>query len=111
MCLDGVRGREESLRFVKREGGGYPGNVGHHAGTTSQEVLRALIDRAEYVDNQERHVANTIAIANMKMVVWMYEQRAADRHGRSLDFGIAKAVYGKTCDKCGHVGCEGECHE
>jgi hypothetical protein len=34
---------EDMLTFVKREGMLYPGNVGSHAGTTMQEVLRALI--------------------------------------------------------------------
>lgn len=38
--------------FVKREGEHFPGNVGHYPGTTMQEVLRVLIDRAKYVNSQ-----------------------------------------------------------
>jgi hypothetical protein len=47
LSLDG--GEPQILTFVKREGEGYPGNVGHHPGTTLQEVLRAEIDRGMYV--------------------------------------------------------------
>lgn len=43
----------ERLVFVKREGDGYPGNFGHHEGTNLQEVLRALIDRVEYLNRHE----------------------------------------------------------
>lgn len=108
--LDGAPAQMEVLRFVKREGPGYPGNVGSYPGTTSQEVLRALIQRARYVNNQEYHVANTIAIANMRTIVWLYEMRAANRHGRPIDFDLEDAEYGPLCGKCGHIGCSGECH-
>lgn len=40
------------LQFVKREGAKFPGNLGHYPGTTTQEVLRACIDRAGYVNRQ-----------------------------------------------------------
>jgi hypothetical protein len=47
----------ETLRFVKRVGDKFPGNqLPAYAGTTTQEVLRALIDRTKYVDAQE-HIA------------------------------------------------------
>lgn len=51
--LDTLDGKEpEILTFVKREGDKYPGNVGSYSGTTTQEVLRVLIDRTKYVDKQ-----------------------------------------------------------
>jgi hypothetical protein len=109
--LDGPPELEfRTLKFVKREGPKYPGNVGSYPGTTSQEVLRALIDRALYVNQQEPHVVNHRAITDMKTIVWLFEQRAAQRHGRDLRFGVHEAVYGETCSKCNHVCCKGDCH-
>ena len=102
---------EEMLQFVKREGEGYPGNVGHCEGTTMQEVLRALIDRAEYVDGQIPSSRTKAAIKHMKIAVYEMEARAAKRHGRRITFGMDEAVVGETCKKCGHVGCEGGCHD
>jgi len=99
------------LQFVKREGPGYPGNVGHYHGTTMQEVLRALVQRAEYVNKQIPCEETTEVVEYLKVSIWLLEKRAAKRHGRSTDFFVDDAVYGKCCDKCGHMGCEGGCHE
>jgi hypothetical protein len=99
------------LQFVKREGDNYPRNRGHYEGTTSQEVLRALIDRAKYVHDQIPCDETRQSIIFMEHIIWRYEQRAAARHGRDTNFGIKEAVFGICCPKCGHVGCKGECHE
>jgi len=109
--LDGPS--EEYLRFVKREGEGYPGNEGHSAGTTMQEVLRALIDRARYVNRQIPDAHTQEGIRHMQIAIYEFERRAAERHGRINTFHatwweIEKAA---TCDKCGHVLCGGECHQ
>lgn len=111
-CLDD-QGLEPALmlRFVKREGPGYPGNVGHHGGTTTQEVLRALIDRTKYVDNQIHDDRNDELLFHLRSGIFALEMRAAARHGRVLfvhDIGnIEDAPY---CEKCGHIGCDGRCH-
>lgn len=107
--LDGVG--EEILTFVKREGGGYPGNVGHYEGTTLQEALRAEIDRGIYVNNQIPDQDTLTAIGYMKMAVYHLGLRAARRHNRPILFDVHQAVFGETCEKCGHVGCEGKCRE
>jgi len=96
------------LQFVKREGKGYPGNVGHYPGTTSQEVLRALIYRAIYVNGQIPCWQTRLSIWLMAFVIKLYEYRAAKRHKREAP-GLHDAVFGETCRKCGHVGCTGEC--
>ncbi len=106
--LDG--GPPIRLVFVKREGEGYPGNVGHHPGTTMQEVLRALVERATYVNNQIPCEETTETIYLLKQAIFLLESRAAKRHGRSVDFNTEQAVHGPTCYRCGHVGCVGECH-
>src|ERR1700721_2807169 len=75
---------EELLTFVKREGEGYPGNVGSHPGTNIQEVARVLIDRLKYLDTQDHDPCgrNTLAIYNLREVIRLLEDRAAERHGR-----------------------------
>lgn len=102
------------LTFVKREGEGYPGNVGHHSGTTTQEVLRALIDRTKYVDKQEPCGENSEVLYNLRYAIYFLEERAADRHGRILNLSeddIYRIEEMPTCEKCGHIGCQGECRE
>lgn len=104
--------RPERLTFVKREGDGYPGNVGHYAGTNIQEVLRALIDRVKYLDGQIPCSENRIVLGNLRTALVLLEVRAARRHYRSADtiLLLTEPELATTCTKCGHVGCGGECH-
>lgn len=99
------------LTFVKREGEDYPGNFGHHPGTTTQEVLRALIDRTKYVNNQIHDDRNNSVLSCLRNAIFLLEQRAADRHGRVLPVFKTKEIeLQPVCVKCNHIGCEGECH-
>lgn len=97
------------LCFVKREGEGYPGNVGHHPGTNLQEVLRALIDRVEYLNSQIYDDSNLLVVNDLRNALWNLESRAALRHGRTLDIGIREIESHPVCTKCGHIGCRGSC--
>ena len=99
---------EEVLQFVKREGKGYPGNVGHYEGTTMQEVLRALISRAKYVDGQIPCYETDKSIELMRGALRWFEVRAARRHGRVFECNEPIET-ADTCEKCGHIGCNGEC--
>jgi hypothetical protein len=103
---------EEILQFVKREGEGYPGNVGASEGTTMQEVLRALIDRAKYVNGQIPSQYTRRGIDLMREAIREFEMRAAERHGRSFAGLHAEGFIEtlSTCEKCGHIGCKGNCH-
>lgn len=102
---------ENRLTFVKREGAGYPGNVGHHPGTNLQEVLRAMIERVKYLDSQIPHVNNSGILVNLRHSLWLLEQRAAERHGRPFDLSWAAGIEElPTCQHCGHIGCDGACH-
>ncbi len=95
----------QQLRFVKREGIGYPGNVGHHEGTNLQEVIRALIARLGYVDSQLYDDSNLECIEHLRECIRLLETRAAIRHGRSVPiFGKYPEILG-TCSDCGHIGC------
>lgn len=106
--LDGEQVNQ--LVFVKREGPGYPGNAGHHPGTTMQECLRALIDRASYVNGQIPCSETAAVIYFLRHAIFLLEVRAAGRHKRRVNFSVDEAVQGPYCSTCGHVGCKGECH-
>jgi hypothetical protein len=109
--LDSESDETVTLTFVKREGPGYPGNQGHHSGTTTQEVLRALIDRGEYVNRQVPCAETEAATELLRSALLLLELRAARRHGRFLDMpSVDRAVYAQCCSKCNHVGCDGNCH-
>ena len=82
--LDGFAGQWQELVFVKREGAGYPGNVGHHAGTILQEVWRVSIDRLKYVDAQIQHPCNQQAIDHLRCALRLLEERAVERHNASI---------------------------
>lgn len=113
--LDGGVG--ELLRFVKRVGPGYPGNTGSpHAGTTLQEVIRVLIKRTIYVQNQAHEMNDTDSVADNSYVIqrlrdalWALEERAARRHGRVLPGRVINVEDMRYCLACGHVGCENRC--
>lgn len=101
-----------ALVFVKRQGAKYPGNIGAHSGTTSQEVLRALIDRAEYVNAQTPCAETQLACDLMRTALWLLESRAARRHGRPFTVSADEVVSGAgKCRLCGHVGCPGSCRQ
>ncbi len=105
-CLD--RGEPVVLAFVKREGEGFPFNHGHHPGTNVQEVLRALIDRTEYL-NRQKPCAETEA-SSLRAALLLFEVRAARRHGRELDLQSTQDLMNAaTCAECKHVGCSGGC--
>jgi hypothetical protein len=93
------------LCFVKREGDGYPGNVGSHPGTNIQEVLRALIDRVHYLNNQVADTSNLMVIDDLRHALRALELRAARRHSRQppeFQFDLETQPF---CSHCGHIGC------
>lgn len=97
-----------TLIFVKRSGPRYPGNKDAYPGTTSQEVLRALIARAKYVNAQIPAWQTRISIWLYRIALWLYENRAAKIHGRKISLRLLPSIeYFSTCQQCGHVGCYG----
>lgn len=104
--------RPAYLEFVKRMGPQYPGNTSAHAGTNMQEVLRVLINRATYLNRQERCAETEAVIDHLRSCILLLEHRAARRHGRVLDLDTIQGIeYRATCPKCGHIRCGGKCHE
>lgn len=107
--LDSLDGdAPQRLVFVKREGPGYPGNVGSHPGTTIQDVLRALLERCRYVNAQTPCAETEGVISHLELSLWLLESRAARRHDRPFTATLAEVVSGAgKCPRCGHVGCPG----
>lgn len=103
----------QPLVFVKRVGDGYPGNEPPpYSGTNMQEVLRALIDRIKYLDNQIHDPRNNQVLYYLRGSIFELEMRAAERHGRMLPlFDMEQIENIPTCVDCGHIGCNGECHK
>lgn len=106
--LEGYNGGESQvLTFIKRQGDGFPFNEGEHGGTNCQEVLRALIDRTEYMMRQIPCAETEAAVGCMKTALFLFESRAARRHSRHLDLpDLSAAVRMQPCTQCGHLGCE-----
>ena len=95
------------LVFMKREGEGYPFNVGHHPGTNCQEVIRALIDRVKYLNRQVPAVENAVIVAGLRSALAAFELRAARRHGRELPAFNTPIEDEPVCVRCGHIWCGG----
>ena len=107
--LDGTGTAE--LRFVKRIGEKFPGNSEPaYAGTTTQEVLRALIDRQKYVDGQRTNLSNLIVLQRLRSALRWLEERAAEERAddkAALDIlALAEPESEPTCAGCGHLMCE-----
>jgi hypothetical protein len=105
--LDSKHSDNEELIFVKRRGPSYPGNDNSYAGTTSQEVIRALIARAIYVNNQIPCAETSQAIELLRAAILLFEQRAKRVKGKTLDLATHIAIEDiPTCSVCGHILCE-----
>jgi len=112
--LDANEGQDRSvLTFVKRcdPPEKYPGNSNSYPGTTIQEVLRALIDRCKYVDNQIPCYQTKWCITLFRNAIWLLEKRAAERHRRTLVSTKQDIENEPTCNLCGHIQCEETCHQ
>lgn len=108
--------RKHRLIFVKREGERFPGNVGTRSGTTTQEVLRALIDRTKYVDAQIHSRMNHGALNGLRAAMFFLELRAAGERGEDCRLWKDRIYQMRrdhatfiedlpTCSTCGHVFC------
>lgn len=123
-----------TIPFRKRIGEGYPGNTGRpYNGTTTQELLRVIIARTVYVNNQDYHSANVITLLSSRHSIYELEHRAAQRRGpdyfkqwladmeewgvqvrrrsRNSWYDVATTGYPveelAPCSICGHVFCSG----
>lgn len=110
---DGLINEKDQLPivFMKRIGEGYPGNEGApHPGTNCQELIRVLIDRVEYLQKQIPCANNKAILHNLRASLWLFEDRAAERHGfapHDFDFRVDDIEKEPACKVCGHIMCKG----
>lgn len=106
LSLDGNKEEPpQLLTFVKREGEGYPANVGHHSGTTCQSVLRALCARVRYLQGQIPCFENENVLSHLRKALVQLENRAQKRHGSFKTVTEDQAEFMDMCPQCGHVIC------
>jgi hypothetical protein len=101
----------DDITFMKRIGSHYPGNTGEaHPGTNCQEVLRVLIDRVKYLDDQIACSENKDILDYLRHALLRFEQRAARIRQKPLaylaDKGMCNIEDLPTCKTCGHIECE-----
>jgi hypothetical protein len=107
--LDGIG--EEITTFVKREGAGYPGNVGAYPGRNLQDGWRIDIDRVGYLNRQEPHWVNGQVQMHLRAAIALLEFRAAERHGRIFQPVSTPIELEPFCELCGHIQCGSSCRE
>lgn len=95
------------LTFVKRNDPPkkYPGNTHAYPGTQTQEVLRALIDRAIYVNGQIPCLETESVIALLRQSIALLEQRHARSHGVNFMEPTMPIEIAPFCKRCGHLMC------
>ncbi len=96
------------LTFVKRcdPPEKYPGNHNAHPGTQIQEVLRALIERSEYVNGQIPCPETDLALYHLREVLWLFESRHAQRHDATFPDEWREGIETRAfCETCGHIMC------
>ena len=95
----------QQLVFVKRQGDKFPGNTSSYPGTTSQEVLRALINRTKYVETQQHSFYNLIVLDSLRHALSALETRAIEIKGIEFPIRTDNIEDWPTCKHCGHVAC------
>lgn len=108
--LDGLNQNGNYLCFVKRydpqDSTKFPGNYNSYPGTTSQEVIRCLLDRARYVQNQKWCLENIVVIQCLRIALWSLEFRASRKHKKIYFKTLNYAEKSVMCPICGHTNCK-----
>lgn len=100
------------IGFMRRIGPNYPGNAelgeGTSSGTNCQEVIRVLIDRCKYLEQQKPCRETRLIIRLLRSALWLFEVRAKRlKKGtlpRSLNLRHIEEI--PTCSTCGHIYCK-----
>lgn len=99
---------EQDIQFIKKIGENYPGNKGvPEDGTNCQEVLRVLIHRCIYLNNQFPCEETESIIENLRSSLYLFEVRAARIHGLNFPKNLQKDIENIiACRICGHIICK-----
>lgn len=69
----------QTITFINKEPGA------EHSGTTTQEVIRILIDRTRYCNNCQPHYLNEHVIYHLRQALVKHEMRALERKAEKGD--------------------------
>lgn len=69
----------QTIRFINKEPGG------EHGGTTTQEVIRILLDRTRHCNNCQPHYLNEHVIYHLRQALIKHEMRALERKAEKGD--------------------------
>lgn len=70
-------------------------NKNGYSGTTNQEVLRVLIDRVQFLENQKHSEMNKEIIYHLRMALVLHEERHLERLVEK-EFPVEELPVGKT---------------
>lgn len=73
------------LTFIKRSSGAVDYGDAEHPGTNTQEVLRALIDRTQFLDGVLTAEETQDAVFYLRQALFLYEARAYRRKQQKLN--------------------------
>lgn len=90
----------EHITFLNRE----PGH--EHSGTTTQEVLRVLIDRTQYCDHCLPWSGNKLVVHHLRMALALHEARALIRKVETGELEVERMMVGLD----GHLTWSGYSH-
>lgn len=82
--LKGLGGGDQELRFIKRSGGAIQYKE-EWLGLQTQEILRVLIDRTEYLNSIIPCVESEDSLWHLRMALFLYEVRAYRRKHEGLN--------------------------
>lgn len=96
---------KQTLTFVKRQGEKYPGNESQYPGTTSQDVIRCLINRTQYVNWQKSCWQNRVVLLLLRLCIYLFEDRHNKKHNIKDRLTLRNIERVNTCKNCGHIHC------
>jgi hypothetical protein len=88
--------RTQTITFVRR----IP-EAKAHEGTLMQELLRVLINRIHFLNEQVPHESNVRVVRNLRECLVLMEARAAQRKIEALVYPEQEPA----CQTCGHIFC------
>jgi hypothetical protein len=108
------------IGFVKKIGERFPGNEPPESnGTNCQELLRVIINRCLYLNDQKPSPQTVRIIELARTQLYLFEYRAAELKGKLQDFFIMSEIRSdligienvKPCTVCGHIYPHGHAKE
>lgn len=101
----------QEIQFVEKVGNKFPGNLKEENGTNCQEILRVLINRCIYLNNQKPSPKTIRIIEQLRNTLYLFEYHAAELKDKLDVFFQMKSIRPNLvgieeinpCKICGHI--------